>query len=215
MTHPHHADAPDPARAAALQALGLEGMADDACVDALLARLALARAEAAHDELTGVWQQGAIVGQLEQALARTVRDGRPLGVMKLRAHYLGDRQDPAGDPVGSQVLRAVTARLRDTLRGGDAIGRTGITEFLCLLEGCGIEAARLVAERCRLAVSQLPVPLQHHGASLTLVNASVALVMVHPNAEVPADGILEQADRLLEQVLGADRPVAVHLLAPA
>jgi len=216
MTRHPPAPTPEDAREAALAALGLDGLDTASQIDALLARLAAARAQAAHDPLTGVWQQPAILGQLDQAHARSMRDGRPLGLMKLCARYFGDQQDPAGDPVAAQVLQAVAARLRDTLRGGDAIGRLAGNQFLCLLEGCDIESARQVAERCRLAVSQLPVTVQHDGAALTLVTADLALVMVHPNAEVQAELILEQADTLLAQTVGQQGgQVGVSVLAPA
>lgn len=217
MPHrPSPALTPEAARDTALAAFGLDGMDSAAQIDALLARLALAHSMATHDALTGVWQHAAILGQLDQAHARSMRDGRPLGLMKLRAHYFGDHQDPDQDPVGAQVLKAVAARLRDTLRGGDAIGRLGGNQFLCLLEGCDIESARQVAERCRLAVASLPVTVQHDGASLTLVKAHLALVMVHPNAEVMPEVILEQADTLLSQLSGEDgSPVGVSVLAPA
>ncbi|MDE3010083.1 MAG: diguanylate cyclase [Pseudomonadota bacterium] len=204
---------PEAAREAALQSLGLDGQDSEAIIDALLARLALAQALATFDPLTGTWQRGAILGQLDQAHARAMRDGRPLGVMQLAVRYFGDHQTPEDDPIGTQVLQAVSARLRDTLRGGDAIGRVAGNRFLCLLEACDITAASMVAERCRRAITDLPVSLNE--GSLTLVRAEAGLVMVHPNAEIGADIILEQADLLLAQSAAHDgHPVAVKVLAP-
>ena len=76
-------------------------------------------------------------------------------------------------------------------------------------------AARLVAERCRLAVGGLPVQIQHEGASVTLVTARVGLVMVHPNAEVRPVDVVAYADRLLTQsALQGREHVSVGVMTP-
>lgn len=152
-----------------------------------------------HDPLTGVWHRSTIMDLLGQVQVRAMRDQKAFGVMMLDVDHFKQVTDQFGHAVGDHVLLAVTARLKDTLRGGDAIGRVGIEGFMCVLENCDIEAALHVAERCRAAVCRLPVSIDHEGPSLTMVSISVGLIMVPWNSEAQPGEIVRRADALLYQ----------------
>ena len=154
----------------------------------------------AHDALTGSWNLAAVMVLLGQAHARSLRDGRALAVMLLEIDSLAALERQFGSAVTDQILLAVSVRLQDTLRGGDAIGRVGGDRFMCLLESFAIDSARMVAERCRGAVARLPVPFAHGDLpGQTMVSVSVGLILVHPSAEVPPEALVERAETLLDQ----------------
>jgi diguanylate cyclase (GGDEF)-like protein len=54
--------------------------------------------------------------------------------------------------VGDRVLQRVAHAARSAVRTGDTVGRIGGEEFLALLPGTSLAAAREIAERLRAAV---------------------------------------------------------------
>ncbi len=157
----------------------------------------------AHDRLTGAWNLGAVMVLLGQAHARSLRDGGTLAVMMLEVDALGKLQQELGAAAVDQILQAVHVRLKDTLRGGDAIGRVGGERFLCLLESFAVDSARMVAERCRGAVARLPLPVDRGGTpGQAMVSLSIGLILVHPNAGIAPELLVQRAELMLEQSRG-------------
>jgi diguanylate cyclase (GGDEF)-like protein len=87
-----------------------------------------------------------------------------------------DVNDTLGHAAGDRLLVSVAARLENTLRDADTIGRMGGDEFVVLIDGASLEAApELVAERLLDVMRQ---PFELDGASMPLiVNASVGIAM--------------------------------------
>ena len=80
------------------------------------------------------------------------------------------------------VLRAVTERMRATLREADMVGRLGGEEFAIVLEGTELPGARILAERIRERVAEKPC---EHGDAQILVTLSQGI------AEFTGDESLE------------------------
>src|SRR5205085_11603798 len=64
--------------------------------------------------------------------------------------------DTLGHRAGDQVLRELSAMLRQSVRAYDIVARWGGEEFLVVLPGADLDAARALAERIRVGVQQLP-----------------------------------------------------------
>ena len=62
-----------------------------------------------------------------------------------------------GHQAGDQVLRELSAMLRQSVRAYDIVARWGGEEFLLVLPGADLEAARQLAERIRVSVQKLPL----------------------------------------------------------
>lgn len=179
-------------------------------IDHLTARLV---AERAHDPVTGAWSRAATHAMLDQVQARAQRDDRPYGLMRVAVQVPVTADAELAASLRDQVLPAVCVRLLDALRGGDVVGREGPAGFLCLLENCNLEAGRLVAQRCREAIGSLPLALDLGSPSLSLVSATIGLVMVPGYCETLPGALLREADRalLLAHQPGADG-LAVEIL---
>ncbi len=163
-------------------------------IDHLTNRLIMERA---HDPVTGAWSSAACEALFEQLQSRAQRDGRPYGVMKVSVQVPNLDDPELAATLRDSAMPAICVRLMDALRGGDVIGRDGRMGFLCLLENCNLDAGQLVAERCRHAVAALPVRVELEGAAVTLLSATIGLVMVAAHADLSTAELLQRADRAL------------------
>jgi diguanylate cyclase (GGDEF)-like protein len=98
----------------------------------LLRRL---REEVVTDELTGLPNRRAWYHDLELALARSRRSGRPLSVIVLDLDRFKEINDRDGHLAGDRLLRSVTGEWSAVLRETDVLGRLGGDEFGVIVEG--------------------------------------------------------------------------------
>ena len=107
------------------------------------------REQATKDSLTCVWNRSSILDILDRELARSAREGGPVGVVLLDLDHFKSINDNHGHLAGDAVLQEAAWRMRDSIRPYDAIGRYGGEEFLILLPGCDEESTFGQAERLR------------------------------------------------------------------
>lgn len=153
------------------------------------------RRRAMLDSLARTWNRSAIDDLLVQELARSERDGSPLGVIMADLDHFKRINDTHGHLAGDAVLAAASGRLRSALRPYDAIGRYGGEEFLIVLPRCDEATARRIAERIRTEVSQRPCSTME-----ATVQATVSLgFAVLRGAAVPAypKALVRAADKAL------------------
>ena len=111
------------------------------------------------DELTGLNNLRAFKEQAETMFAYTQRYGLPLCALLVDIDHFKKINDTLGHAAGDQVLKTVVKRLKATLREADLIGRLGGEEFGILLAGTDLHNALQTAEKLRLAVEALEVPI--------------------------------------------------------
>jgi two-component system, cell cycle response regulator len=132
------------------------------------------RFKAMHDALTGVWNRGAILENMEREVWRSRREGISLGLLILDLDHFKSVNDNYGHLTGDAVLKEITKRMQFDVRPYDAVGRYGGEEFLVLLPGCGREVTRATAERIRKIVSGSPVETATGSLKITLSIGAVA-----------------------------------------
>lgn len=141
--------------------------------DRKLFETAMAR-QATHDPLTGLANRQALVDKLQTELARPGRRPGQLAVAHIDLDNFRLVNDSLGHDRGDQLLLAVTARLRSTMRAGDLLARIGADDFVAVLSlPEGLERARQVADRLTRTVS-VPVPI---GSRKVYVAASVGIAI--------------------------------------
>ncbi len=131
--------------------------------------------QALHDSLTDLPNRLLFVDRLEHALRRTRRQpGRQVAVLFMDLDEFKVVNDSLGHEVGDQLLVAVAARLRGSLRPEDTLARFGGDEFVVLIEDVqSPEDPVRVAERILEALSE---PFLLHGRELFVtVSVGVAL----------------------------------------
>ena len=168
-----------------------ESVLQAAPVLANLRNLAVAEFRAATDSLTGLPNRRAITDASRRMLAQAARTSRPLAVLSLDLDHFKQINDQFGHAVGDEVLAAVGAALRSTLRASDFAGRNGGEEFVVLLPDVGVEGALGVAAKLHTALGEIAV-----AAIGRRITASIGLA-VFPDHAVDVAGLERSADRAL------------------
>jgi len=141
-------------------------------------------AQALSDPLTGLPNRRAMDQQLRQALSSPT--SVPCSVALVDLDGFKDVNDRYSHATGDEVLRAVATALRSALRVDDTVARYGGDEFVVLLPGTALDAARAALERAAQAVAGLPAEI---GAGVTL-SAGV----VTADDQEAAGSVLARAD---------------------
>jgi diguanylate cyclase (GGDEF)-like protein len=177
----------------------------------LFARLvASLREQSLQDPLTSLPNRRALQQALQREWARLHRgqiDAVTLLVLDL--DHFKRVNDSHGHAAGDQVLCEAARRLRDTLRGGELLARTGGEEFVALLPAVDADAARAAAERLRVAVAGEAVVVRTGaGTGLPLaLTVSIGLAQVRATGSTlpDPDALLQRADRALYAAKQAGR----------
>jgi diguanylate cyclase (GGDEF)-like protein/PAS domain S-box-containing protein len=111
--------------------------------------------QALHDTLTGLANRALFDDRLEQARAKTARDGGLMAVLLLDLDDFKGVNDSLGHLAGDQLLIAVARRLEQVTRSTDTLCRFGGDEFLYLAEEISEPAdAALAAMRLLAALDE-------------------------------------------------------------
>jgi diguanylate cyclase (GGDEF)-like protein len=144
------------------------------------------------DALTGVYNRRYLEEIVGRELERAHRYRRPLTIAMLDADHFKRINDTRGHVVGDSVLRVMAERCGDGLRANDVIGRYGGEEFLVVFPETGLDEARAVAERLRVAIAKDPIGT---GADALRLTVSIGLATLGPGED--ARGLLARADSAL------------------
>lgn len=112
---------------------------------------------------------------------------------------------------GDQVLKAVTQRLQQQFRSGDAVARVGGDEFIAVLPCVASrqEAAAIAQRTC----TRLRRPIQIDQNVEVCIGASVGIAMLHEDGD-DMDALLHAADKRMYMAKGI-RKAQVHAAAEA
>ncbi|HEX7053307.1 MAG TPA: EAL domain-containing protein [Burkholderiales bacterium] len=141
---------------------------------------------AAHDPLTGLVNRLEFENRLKLALHTAATQERQHAVMYLDLDQFKIVNDTAGHAAGDQLLRQVSALLRQQVREGDTIARLGGDEFGVLLDNCPLQDAIRIADDLRRCIADFRFVSE--GGSFS-VGVSIGVVQV-------SDGMLNLTDVL-------------------
>jgi two-component system, cell cycle response regulator len=153
------------------------------------------------DALTGAGNRRSFDEALGHEMARAKRHGQPLSLVMLDIDHFKRINDAHGHPGGDEVLRAVAATLRATLRDGDVLFRYGGEEFAVLLPYAQGPGAVTAAERMLRAIAAAPVALRE-GAVRVTASAGVASVLA---SDADGASLVGRADAALYEAKQAGR----------
>jgi diguanylate cyclase (GGDEF)-like protein len=128
-------------------------------------------AMAAHDPLTGAHNRRNMAAELKAAMAASVRDGTPLGLLIFDLDRFKSINDSMGHEAGDRVLVQVSELVRRNTRKQDRFFRLGGEEFGLLLPGADAQSLQHIAEKLRRTV-EAEVRCGDHGVSISLGAAS-------------------------------------------
>jgi len=145
-----------------------------------------ARAQAATDALTGLWNHRAFHERIRKEVLRAQETGSPLSLIMLDIDNFKNVNDWLGHQVGDQTLRGLASSLTDAV-GEEKAYRYGGDEFAVLLSGVDRRKIARVAERLRRAVEK------RTDGSGERVTVSLG-VASFPDVAVSADELIYGAD---------------------
>jgi diguanylate cyclase (GGDEF)-like protein len=181
---------PEPLREQQTAALR-DSVSQAAPILASLRDLALAQFRAATDGLTALPNQRAVKDTVKRMVAQTSRTLAPLSAIMFDLDHFKQINDSYGHSRGDDVLAAVGAVLAETVRASDFVGRNGGEEFIVLLPDTDTDAALVVAEKIRAAISDISVT----GVARAITASLGVATMPHHASD--GDQLVRAADRAL------------------
>jgi diguanylate cyclase (GGDEF)-like protein len=131
-----------------------------------------------HDVLTGLYNRAEFERRLEQALKQATAHNQ-YALFYLDLDQFKIINDTCGHIAGDEMLRQVTALLKEPVRDSDILARLGGDEFGVLLEHCSLSHAEEVAGRMLQLIQEFRFSWQDKVFS---IGVSIGLVMLdNPN----------------------------------
>jgi diguanylate cyclase (GGDEF)-like protein/PAS domain S-box-containing protein len=145
---------------------------------------------ATHDPLTGLPGRILLVDRVNVAITHAKRKNCKLALIMLDLDHFKSVNDTLGHKTGDEVLKAVSGKLKDTLRKNDTIARLGGDEFVVLLpEIVNFREAQGAADRL-LDSFQKPVCVDAHTLQISLSLG----ITIFPDDGNNFSDLLKQAD---------------------
>lgn len=155
---------------------------------------------ASTDVLTGAFSRRAWLEKARPEIKRAERYGRPLSVMIMDIDRFKSVNDTYGHPVGDIVIKRLAELAMQAIRDSDAFGRFGGEEFVVLLPETKLSEALILAERIRIAFSEIEIE------ALQGIRSSISIGLTERyGGEMELDPLLERADRALYEAKNSGR----------
>ena len=147
------------------------------------------------DGLTGLYNRRFVTRHLAGLSQRPSTEDRNFALIMVDIDHFKSVNDTYGHDVGDQVLKELSARLQEIVRGQDLAARLGGEEFLIVVTNATEDNAQLVAERIREDIAGVPMTATTPSGSLD-ITVSVGVAMRESASETP-DEQLKRADEAL------------------
>lgn len=162
---------------------------------------------AVHDGLTGAFNKGHFLQQLETEAAYAKRHGAPLSLLMLDVDHFKRVNDSCGHPAGDYVLAALARIVQGAIGTEDLFARFGGEEFVVLCRGETADSALALAERLRTAVEYFA--FEHHGRRLR-VTVSIGVASWFDQAHSATQLVADADEALYEAKNGGRNRVIVR-----
>ncbi len=158
---------------------------------------------ATHDPLTGLANRRKFVERFAYEMARADRIRMPPSLLMIDIDHFKAINDQHGHLAGDACLKALAARLAESVRAVDLVARFGGEEFVVLLPETSVAQSLIAAERMRFKVEAQPVGIGD-GAPPAALTISVGAASA-AGAATTLDEILARADEAVYRAKHAGR----------
>ncbi|NVN92254.1 MAG: GGDEF domain-containing protein [Desulfuromonadales bacterium] len=143
-----------------------------------------------RDYLTGLYNRRHLFAQLETELCRAERYGVCFSILIFDVDYFKKINDTHGHQSGDFVLQTLSNSASGSIREIDILARYGGEEFVVVMPQTDLKGAVAIAERLRLAVEKMEIPIQGKILNITV---SIGVATYQPHARKMT--IVEFVDR--------------------
>jgi len=156
------------------------------------------------DALTGLANRRFLDHALRHAGGGEMHGRRSMAILMIDVDHFKLLNERHGQRAGDDCLREVARVLqRNLVRPDDLLVRYGGEEFIAVLLGVDLAGAQVVAERLRLAVKE--IRYENSGSPQGVVTVSVGVTCAMLEGEIPAERLVERAERALQEAKCAGR----------
>lgn len=155
------------------------------------------------DSLTEVYNRRMWTSLAERELSRAMRKHQTLVLLMMDIDHFKKVNDRYGHLAGDKVLMTFAKLVRNRLRLSDLFGRFGGEEFCLLLPDTGLEEARQLAERLRMAVFE---QVFHDSAGRPFyISVSIGMSVLTGEGNKSLNRLIKEADEALYEAKAAGR----------
>lgn len=172
-------------------------------IDGLRRVLEEVRTEALTDALTGIANRKHFEMTLATRVAQSQLEKTPLVLVLIDIDHFKRFNDQFGHLTGDQVLRLVSAAMREDMSSNAVLARFGGEEFAIILPGANEASAFACAEAIRRNVMGRELLKRSSGESLGRVTVSLGIAQLRANDTVGS--LLERADLCMYRAKEAGR----------
>ena len=156
------------------------------------------RIMATTDALTGSRNRGYLMDTLPQEIKRAGRYGLPFSLVMTDIDLFKKINDAYGHPAGDTVLKAFVRTIQSLCREDvEWVARYGGEEFILVLPDTAPEGAEVLAERIRVAASELEVMAKGSAIHFTASFGVTGFAAGEHGENISAEAMVSAADRCL------------------
>jgi two-component system cell cycle response regulator len=158
------------------------------------------------DPLTGCYNRAYLSERLPRELKMATRYGQCLSLTIFDIDHFKGLNDENGHLAGDDILRKVTALVKETVRTDvDWLVRYGGDEFLLIMPNTPISGAEILAERLREAICDLSVMIRDRRIGITASFGVTGIDMSNGAFRISGDSLINIADGYLYEAKKAGR----------
>lgn len=158
------------------------------------------------DSLTGTFNRGYLLRDLDRRIGDCVRDGRDLALLMIDFDHFKHINDTHGHIFGDRILVAGVQTIRQWLEPGTMFGRFGGEEFLIVVPDVEIASVSALAERLRIRVAEELAKFATESRSFATISIGIAMLSQIPSPARLED-LIDAADKAVyaAKTAGRDR----------
>ena len=154
-----------------------------------------AKTAATVDFLTGVANRKAFDETLAKCISEASSDHNDLCLLMIDIDHFKRFNDEYGHIVGDEVLKFVTKKTKEIVRGRDFLARFGGEEFVVILPQTPLSGAKTVAENIRAFFAEAKLTAVATSKKLGKVTVSIGAALYRPGE--PLETFINRSDQAL------------------
>ena len=166
-------------------------------IDQLKIKMVRYRNESIKDPLTRIDNRRGFEKKLKDAMGKANATETSLCLIMADIDHFKKVNDTHGHVVGDNVLRVISATIKESIKGKDLVARMGGEEFAILLPDTPFDGAMKLADNMRLTLEKLDLKKKNTGESLGRITLSFGVTICKKD-EI-AEDFVHRADTALYQ----------------